>query len=308
MHRDHYVEELGRPGKVAAFLLETAPLRLLYRGSRFLTISKASADDIAAHGIPADQIDVNYIGVELDAFGPERVARTDSRRCSTSAGSSATSGSSCCSTCSRAYPGAVLDIAGEGDHRPELEAEIAERGLGDRVRMHGHVDEETQARAAPALLGEPDGVVGRGLVPDRDGGRGVRDAERGDRGRRAARVDRARAHRPAGATTARSSPSTYARLVRDDELRERLGRARASAARDFTWDRAAQDDARRARATSARRRPDRPPLRKRSRARTPAARPGLAAALMANNFIALIFTVVFARLLGASRLRHARAR
>ena len=39
-------------------------------------------------------------------------------------------------------PGAVLDIAGEGDHRPALEAEIAARGLGDRVVLHGHVSEE----------------------------------------------------------------------------------------------------------------------------------------------------------------------
>ena len=34
---------MGRLGRVAALLLETAPLRLLYRGSRFLTISNASA-------------------------------------------------------------------------------------------------------------------------------------------------------------------------------------------------------------------------------------------------------------------------
>ena len=49
-------------------LLETAPLRLLYRDTRFLTISDASARDIAAHGIPREQIDVGYIGVELEAF------------------------------------------------------------------------------------------------------------------------------------------------------------------------------------------------------------------------------------------------
>ena len=71
MHRDHYVAELGTAGQVAAWLLETAPLRLLYRDARFLTISNASADDIAAHGIPRDQIGVGYIGVELDALGPE---------------------------------------------------------------------------------------------------------------------------------------------------------------------------------------------------------------------------------------------
>ena len=39
----------------------------------------------------------------------------------------------------------MLDIAGEGDHRPELEAEIARRGLGDRVVLHGHVSEAEKA-------------------------------------------------------------------------------------------------------------------------------------------------------------------
>src|SRR5947209_3586741 len=71
IHRDHYVREMGAAGRVAAFLLETLPLRLLYRRSRFLTISRASASDIAAHGIPRDQIEVAYIGVELDAFEPD---------------------------------------------------------------------------------------------------------------------------------------------------------------------------------------------------------------------------------------------
>jgi glycosyltransferase involved in cell wall biosynthesis len=37
-------------------------------------------------------------------------------------------------------PGAVLDIVGTGEHGPVLEAEIATRGLEDRVRLHGFVD------------------------------------------------------------------------------------------------------------------------------------------------------------------------
>src|ERR671916_1357331 len=52
VHRDHYVEEMGRAGKLAALLLETAPLRFLYSRSRFLTISHASARDVAALSIP----------------------------------------------------------------------------------------------------------------------------------------------------------------------------------------------------------------------------------------------------------------
>src|SRR5215213_205072 len=56
VHHDHYVEEMGQKGKLAAFLLETAPLRALYQDTRFLTISEASARDIAAHGIPREHI------------------------------------------------------------------------------------------------------------------------------------------------------------------------------------------------------------------------------------------------------------
>src|ERR671917_2132889 len=44
VHHDHYLAEMGRiPGRLAAFLLETLPLKHLYRGAPFLTISEASA-------------------------------------------------------------------------------------------------------------------------------------------------------------------------------------------------------------------------------------------------------------------------
>ena len=42
-------------------------------------------------------------------------------------------------------PEATLDIAGHGDHGETLDDEIARRGLGDRVRVHGYVDEQTKA-------------------------------------------------------------------------------------------------------------------------------------------------------------------
>jgi len=48
IRRDHYVRELGRLGRVAAPLVETLPLRLLYRTTRFVTVSESSAADIAA--------------------------------------------------------------------------------------------------------------------------------------------------------------------------------------------------------------------------------------------------------------------
>ena len=35
----------------------------------------------------------------------------------------------------------TLDLAGDGKLRPSIEAQIAKLGLGDRVRLHGHVDD-----------------------------------------------------------------------------------------------------------------------------------------------------------------------
>jgi glycosyltransferase involved in cell wall biosynthesis len=142
IHRPHYADELGMPGRVAALLLETLPLRTLYRKSRFVTVSNCSAEAIAAHGIPRDQIFVSYNGVESAAFGPgERAAEPTLiylgrlkryKRIEALL------------TALESLPGAVLDIVGEGDHRAALEAEIDARGLRDRVRLHGHVDEPTK--------------------------------------------------------------------------------------------------------------------------------------------------------------------
>jgi glycosyltransferase involved in cell wall biosynthesis len=142
IHRDHYVREMGTAGRVAAFLLETLPLRLLYRRSRFLTISRSSADGIAAHGISRDRIAIAYAGVEIDAFAPDPAARAPEPTLLYLGRLKRYKRLEVLLDVLASNPGAVLDIAGDGDHRAALEEEIAARGLGDRVRMHGHVSEE----------------------------------------------------------------------------------------------------------------------------------------------------------------------
>jgi glycosyltransferase involved in cell wall biosynthesis len=144
IHRRHYVAELGRFGAAAAFVLETAPLRWLYRDARFLCVSNATAEDIAAHGVRPEQIAVNYNGVELDAFhpGPKspdptllflgRLKRYKRIELLLDAMTS--------------VPRGTLHIAGDGDHRPAVEEAIAARGLERRVHMHGAVDEPTKLR------------------------------------------------------------------------------------------------------------------------------------------------------------------
>ena len=202
-----------------------------------------------------------------------------------------------------AIPDAVLDIAGEGDHRPALEAEIAARGLGDRVVLHGHVSEDEKADAVRAGVGQPDRVLGRGLVPDRDGGRDLRHAERGAADRRAAGVDRRRRDRPAGRRRAGPDRRRAARWSPTPSCASAWARPRASARR------ASPGSAPRASRSSCCE-ADRCGARRcacaRSLARSETLKAvGMAAATMANNALALIFTVLFARLLGRRGLRLA---
>ena len=78
VHRDMYVEELGRRGAMAAWLLETLPLRHLYAGTPFLTISHSAEEALVELGVAREDITVAYSGVEATAFHPGRRSRAPS--------------------------------------------------------------------------------------------------------------------------------------------------------------------------------------------------------------------------------------
>ncbi len=88
-------------------------------------------------------------------------------------------------------------------------------------------------------------------------------------------------------------------IVRDPDLRERLGRQAHERVQEFTWDRTAErnlaalEDERRAAGEA-------PSLGERLRSSDTGRAGGLAAAVIASNVIALAFTIIFARLLGAT--------
>src|SRR3954470_323107 len=296
VHTEHYERELGTVGKIAGLFLETLPLKLLYPGSRFITVSDASARDMADLGLPRETIVVNHNGVEAEAFGRgERAAEPTLlflgrlkkyKRLEMLL------------DVTEAIPGTVLEVAGDGDQREALEAEIAARGLSERVRMHGHVDEPTKvellqrawvnltassaegwcltvmeaaACATPSVAmrigGLPESIVDgeTGLLAD--DGPGLIDATR--------------------------------RLVEDGELRERMGDAAFERAHQFSWDRTAKatlDVLEGELTVEPRTRPLRELLSGFGRSDTGRAA-GLAAAVMAAHFIALGYTIVFARVL-----------
>ncbi len=295
IHREHYVEEMGRPGALAALLLETLPLKLLYSGSRFSTISEATAGEIAELGISRDQIDVNYIGVELAAFEPgERTAEPTLlflgrlkryKRIEVLL------------DVLEHVPEAVLDVAGEGDHRSELEAEISRRGLSERVRMHGHVSEERKlellqrswvnltASSAEgwcltvmesAACSTPSAALAIGGLPE-----SIADGESG-----------------LLAKDTEELALKTASIVRDENLRERLGSRAMERAGQFTWEASAQRSLDTLE-TESEAQADRQPLLRAIAASDTGRAAGLASAVIATNVISLLFTIVFARALDA---------
>jgi glycosyltransferase involved in cell wall biosynthesis/O-antigen/teichoic acid export membrane protein len=295
IHRRHYVEELGRPGALAALLLETLPLKLLYRGSRFCTISDSTAKEVAEHGIPRTDVEVNYIGVEPDAFEPgERAVEPTLLYLGRL----------------KRYkhievlldvleriPEAVLDIAGEGDHRERLELEIQRRGLRGRVRMHGHVSEERKVELLQrswvnltassaegwcltvmeaAACCTPSAALAVGGLPE----------------------SIAHGHSGLLAKDVEELACNTARILREPELRERLGRQALERARGFTWEATAERTLHMLVAERDAARQRQPLLRSMAASDTGRAA-GLAAAVITTNVIALLFTIVFARVLGA---------
>ncbi len=294
VHRRMYVEELGRRGAIAAWLLETIPLRLLYRGTPFLTISDAARRDLVAVGVPAEHIHVTYLGVEPEQF--HRGERSPTPLLLYLGRLKQYKRIENVLDVLEAIPEARLEIAGAGDHRPVLEQEIAERGLGDRVRLLGFIDEddkpEIYARAWVALTassaegwcltvteaaacGTPSAALRVGGLPE-----SIVD---GETGMLADDVD--------------ELTVKVRDIVERPELRERLGEAAEVRARSLTWENTAHGSLN---VLSTAAEAEREGLRETLRRSQTLKAAGLALASMAANAVQAIFVAAFAHILGAA--------
>ena len=293
VHQDHYVAELGRRGRLAALVAERLPLATLYRHHPFLTISDSARRDMVALGIPSEQIHVAYLGVEPDAFTETR--RDDVPTLLYLGRIKQYKRLELLLDVLEAIPGARLEVAGDGDHRPVLEAEIDRRGLRDRVVLHGFVSEQAKrdlyARAWVNLTASS--AEGWCLTVMEAAGAGTPSAALAVGGLPESIVD---GQTGLLAATPAQLATEVAALVADPVRRDELGDAARARARGFTWDATAKanlavlDQVAEAK---------RPRLRDALRRSETGAAAGLAAATLLNNAIQLVFVVVFTRLLGA---------
>jgi glycosyltransferase involved in cell wall biosynthesis/O-antigen/teichoic acid export membrane protein len=293
VHQDHYVAEMGAAGRVAALLAERLPLQTLYRHHPFLTISDSARRDMVGLGIPSSQIHVAYLGVEPDSFTETR--RDESPTLLYLGRIKQYKRLEILLDVLEGIPGAVLEVAGDGDHRPVLEAEIDRRGMHDRVVLHGFVSEEEKrelyARSwvnltassaegwcltvmEAAAAGTPSAAMAVGGLPE-----SIVDEQTG-----------------LLADTPEELAQKVARLVADPVRRDELGDAARARARGFTWDVTARSNLAVLEQVAE---AERPRLRDALRRSETGAAAGLAGATLLNNAIQLIFVVLFTRLLGA---------
>ncbi|HYI20813.1 MAG TPA: glycosyltransferase [Solirubrobacteraceae bacterium] len=291
VHRDMYVEELGRTGAVAAWALETLPLRHLYSGTRFVTISNAARDALVEVGVAERDVDVVYCGVEADAFG--RGERTPGPSLLYLGRLKRYKRLELLLDVLEAVPGAHLDIAGDGDHREALEREIAARGLAERVTMHGFVSEQRKRElyASSWLTLTASSAEGWCLTVMEAACCGTPSAALAVGGLRESIVD---GETGILAETPEELARRVAALMADPAERERMGAAAEARARTFTWDRAAAETLATLDAVRATHRPRlRSALAKLRRSTT-----GVAVATLVANALALVLTMLLARELG----------
>lgn len=233
--------ELAAPVAAAVWLAER-PIPWVYRDVPFEAISESTADDLVARGIPRAHVRVIYCGIDATHFTPDAARRSEGplfaylgRLKRYKAVDLVLRGFA-----RAAVPGARLEIAGAGDHRPALERLAASLDLVDRVRFLGRIGEAEKLdllRRAWALVftspKEGWGITNLeaaacGTPVVASDSPGIRESVR---------------HGVTGYLSAHGDvdalASSMRRLAGDRELVERLGRQARTFAEGFTWERAA---------------------------------------------------------------------
>ena len=135
-------QELAAPLAAAVWTAER-PLGRAYRGVHFEAISESTAEDLVARGIPRPSIEVTYPGIDTVSYTPNQAERSPTPVFAYLGRLKKYKGVHFVIRAFAALPSpnAVLEIAGAGDYRDELEQLARSLDLGDRVRFLGRISE-----------------------------------------------------------------------------------------------------------------------------------------------------------------------
>jgi len=148
VHGLQWFREFPFPFGVVGWFLESRVVPVLYASWPVIAVSPSTHDDLIELGFDPEKISVVFNGVNLPGKMPEkclsgkhriayvgrlkRYKRIDRLVQHVSA-------------LRTQFPDIHLDIAGDGDARPQIEQLVQQLHLQDCVTMHGYVDEHTKA-------------------------------------------------------------------------------------------------------------------------------------------------------------------
>lgn len=135
-------QEFPAPLAAAVWTAER-PLGRVYHDVPFEAISESTAEDLVSRGIPRQSIEVIYPGIDTVSYTPNPAGRSPSPVFAYLGRLKKYKGVHLVIRAFAALPSpnAVLEIAGAGDYRHELEQLARSLDLGDRVRFLGRISE-----------------------------------------------------------------------------------------------------------------------------------------------------------------------
>jgi glycosyltransferase involved in cell wall biosynthesis len=141
-------EEAAWPVAAVVWAAER-PLPWAYRRAAFHAISESTRDDLVARGVQASRVRVIHPGVDAVHYSPDPAGRRTAVPSFLYVGrlkryKGIGLAIRALAQTRRERPDLRLDIAGTGDHRPELERLAASLGVADGVTFHGFVSEPTK--------------------------------------------------------------------------------------------------------------------------------------------------------------------
>lgn len=231
----------------AAVWLSERPLPWAYRRVPVQVISRSTAEDLVARGVPRENITVIHPGVDPERFRPDLGVPKFESPVFVYVGRI------------KRYKGleTVLDavarlvqvgesvyfiVAGKGDHEPALRAAVARRGLSTVVEFRGYIPE-----------GEKVDLLRRAwaaIYPSPKEGWGITNIEAAACGTPVLASDSpglrdSVAHGVSGLLVPHAEADALAdameRIIWEPGLRERLSRGALEFAKGFSWDRAADE-------------------------------------------------------------------
>ncbi|NHN54952.1 glycosyltransferase family 4 protein [Calidifontibacter sp. DB0510] len=152
VHKDQWAVIFGERIARFGWFLESKVAPRVYRGSRYVTVSQATREDLIGLGVRAKDIDLVYSGNDLpqDYLSYGDVPRTDVPSlvvlCRLVPHKQVEIAIDVVAQLREEFPDLRLDVVGSGYWQEELVRHAQRRAVSDAVTFHGFVDEPTKHR------------------------------------------------------------------------------------------------------------------------------------------------------------------